>query len=82
MHRKVQPIYWTLQAFNIELSRTRTGISLSNPVFSSGKFAFWRDVVEGGNVRGHPIGTALQSVLREDRAILINIINYKVLSLI
>ncbi len=64
MRSSIQAPYLILQAWNIELSRTRTASSLANPSVVAGKFSFWRDVINGQPTQ-HPIGLAMTESIRQ-----------------
>lgn len=66
MKPQSRPAYWVLQAWNIELSRCRTARTIGNFNLARGKFAFWKDTIEGGNVKGNPVATALQSLIQTE----------------
>lgn len=83
MAPKARPAYWSLMAWNIELSRARNLASLQNPSISAGKFAFWKDVVKGQE-SDHPIAASLRSIIKANDLplpTLLEIIEEKVLRL-
>lgn len=47
------------------MGRARTAASQANPSIVGGKFAFWRQLVTGMPRTEHPIGSALQQLLKE-----------------
>lgn len=82
MSKEIAIPYMVLQALNIELSRTRNVVTVSNPNLVRGKYTFWRSVVNGQET-DHPIGAALLEIIRErniPRDCLISIIDAKVQS--
>lgn len=80
LNKQIAVPYLVLQALNIELSRARSKVSVSNPSLVKGKYVFWRDVVNGAE-NEHPIGSALLEVIREHRLpkdVLLSLIDAKV----
>jgi len=64
MAKQLQPTYLILQAWNIELSRPRSLLSIGNPDISRGKFAFWRDVIKMKKTE-HPVAAGLQWAIQK-----------------